>query len=138
MIGPRGPFIKIMQRIILFLLLLISLNTARSQELVWQLPSHGTLLDVRLFDENLVVERNTLPDPGLRDEKIKACMTEYMEKQSRSYTRIVQQNLYDLIYNFDNIIAKIYGKKSEGNVISYKEKLEALAKVQCELYNTLK
>jgi len=46
----------------------------------------------------------------------------------------VQDNLYNLIHNFDNIVSKINGKKTSLDNVPYVEKLEALAKVQCEAY----
>lgn len=137
MIGPRGPFIKIMQRIVLVLLFLsFNLSAAEAQQVLWE-PTHGTLLNIKSFDETFVIESSNLPDLILKDEKINACIVSYIEKQSKSYSKIVQQNLYDLIHNFDNITAKIQGKKPIENNKLYDKKIEALAKVQCELYNTL-
>jgi hypothetical protein len=69
-----------------------------------------------------------------KEEKIALCMREYIKKQSKSYAKIAQSNLYDLLNNFDNIVAKIYGKKSLPDDILYAEKIELLARVQCEAY----
>jgi hypothetical protein len=62
------------------------------------------------------------------------CMQDYIAKQSKSYSKIAQANLYALIHSFDSIIAKIYGKKGLPDNISYEEKIELLARVQCEAY----
>ena len=69
-----------------------------------------------------------------KEEKVSVCMQEYIKKQSKSYSKIAQDNLYGLIHNFDSIIAKIYGKKGLPDDISYEEKIELLARVQCDAY----
>jgi hypothetical protein len=69
-----------------------------------------------------------------KEEKVSACMQEYTKKQSKSYSKIAQDNLYGLIRNFDGIVAKIYGKKGLPDDIPYEEKIELLARVQCDAY----
>jgi len=69
----------------------------------------------------------------IKQEKISACMLDYINKQSKSYSKIAQENLYNLMQNFDGIISYLYGKNVPDN-ISYANKLEILASVQCELY----
>lgn len=70
----------------------------------------------------------------LKEEKIASCVVEYVKKQNKSYAKMVQDNLYNLIHNFDSILSKIYGKKAVQDDMSYEEKLELLANVQCEAY----
>lgn len=70
----------------------------------------------------------------LKEEKISNCVDEYIKKQNRSYAKMAQDNLYNLIHNFDNILSKIYGKKVIPDDMPYEEKLELLANVQCEAY----
>lgn len=72
--------------------------------------------------------------PADKEEKITLCMEEYVRKQSKSYAKIAQSNLYNLLSNFDSIVAKIYGKKGLPDNIPYAEKIELLARVQCEAY----
>jgi hypothetical protein len=72
-----------------------------------------------------------------KEEKISSCMSEYVQKQSKSYAKIVQNNLYDLINNFDRITSRIYGKKQAADNVPYENKIEALARVQCEAYYTM-
>ncbi len=69
-----------------------------------------------------------------KEEKVSACTLDYIKKQSKSYLRAAQGNLFDLLHNFDNIVSKIYGKKGLPDNIPYEEKVELLAKVQCEAY----
>ena len=78
-----------------------------------------------------------LPDLIDQEEKVSACVNEYIRKQSRSYSKIAQDNLYNLINNFGIILSKVQGKKSAIDDIPYTEKIEALARVQCETYYTL-
>jgi hypothetical protein len=75
-------------------------------------------------------------DP-VKEAKIAECMEIYINLQSKSYTKIVQNNLYDLIHNFNSIVSKIYGKKKLIDETPYEDKIGALAKSQCEAYYVL-
>ena len=124
-----------MMRIIVFsLLILCSINIfARGSD-------HESVIPIqisRIFDEENSISVTNLLDYIDKEEKIDKCVVEYIDKQSKSYTKIVKNNLYDLIHNFDRIVSKIYGKKSVADEIPYDEKVEALAKDQCEAYYKL-
>jgi len=121
-----------MMRIIVFsLLILCSINIlARGSD-------HESVIPIqisRIFDEENSISVTNLLDYIDKEEKIDKCVAEYIDKQSKSYAKIVKNNLYDLIHNFDRIVSKIYGKKSVADEIPYDEKVEALAVVQCEAY----
>ena len=127
-----------MKSIILSLLLALSSNLyARTQD-----PFIGpeydppiTSIDVsRAFDLDYNVEIKTLVDLVDREAKVGVCVQTYVEKQRNSYARVVQENLYDLIHNFEKISSKIQGKKPGADPISYDEKISSLARVQCESY----
>lgn len=79
-------------------------------------------------------EIGSLKDFTKKDELVSNCVSEYIRRQSKSYAKIVQNNLYDLIHNFDRITSKIKGKKGNTDEVSYNEKIGTLAKVQCEIY----
>lgn len=85
------------------------------------------------FDEQNSISAD-IPDLVDREDKVSACVQDYVEKQSKSYAKIAQNNLYDLIRNFDRITSEVYGKKSKIDEIPYEEKIEALANIQCEVY----
>lgn len=72
-----------------------------------------------------------------KEEKVLQCVEEYIKKQNKSYAKMAQGNLYNLIHNFDAILLKIYGKKEIPDDMPYEEKLELLAKVQCDAYYKL-
>lgn len=120
-------------RIIFLLLLLIHSSSllAKGNNVVVD-PVITSVQISRMLDET----QNTaaLLDLVDKEEKVSACMQEYIKKQSRSYSKIAQENLYGLIHNFDSIVAKIYGKKGLPDDISYDDKIELLARVQCEAY----
>jgi hypothetical protein len=121
-----------MRSIVSVLLVFISLNVFGKGS---ELPIEISSLEVgRIFDEQFLLDKKLLPDFIDREEKVGKCVEDYIKKQSRSYSKIVQNNLYDLIHNFDRITSKIYGKKQPADEIPYEEKVEALAKVQCEAY----
>jgi len=86
-----------------------------------------------IFDLNYS-EETPLIDLVEKEEKISICYQTYTEKQSKSYAKIAQENLYDLIHNFGKIVLKIQGKKPEQDTTTHDEKISALAKVQCETY----
>lgn len=92
---------------------------------------------INVFDEQYKIVKTKLIDFIERDEKVAKCTSEYIKKQSNSYTKNVQDNLYDLMNNFDRIASKVYGKKQVPNTISYEDRIVALAKVQCEAYYAL-
>lgn len=135
MIGPLGPFIATMRRIIFSLLLVFSAASfADTYDLNTEIPP----LEVsRLYDKDNEIKIDDLIDFIDKEIKISKCVEEYIKKQSRTYAKIVKNNLYDLIHNFDKIVSKIYGKKPSEDDISYDEKIEALAQVQCEVYHTI-
>ena len=87
-----------------------------------------------MFDEQQLVDIKSLPDLVDREDKVSRCVAEYVLKQSKSYSKIAQSNLYDLMNNFDSIVSRIYGKKRAEDNIPYEDKIEALAIVQCEAY----
>jgi hypothetical protein len=73
----------------------------------------------------------------VRDAKIDSCVQTYVEQQAKSYARVVKENLYDLIHNFDKVVSRIQGKKPNQDTTTFDEKISALARVQCEAYYTL-
>ena len=86
---------------------------------------------------NLAIANDLPTDLADKEEKISSCVDEYVKKQSKSYARIVKNNLYDLMNNFDRITSRIYGKKESADEVPYEDKIEALARVQCEAYYTM-
>jgi hypothetical protein len=122
-----------MQGVIFFLLLFYSIS-AFSTELEHALT---TMQINSLFDEQREVSLAGLPDLVDREEKIVRCVDEYVKKQSKSYAKMVQNNLYDLLHNFDKIASKIYGKKPESDDIPYEDKIEILARIQCDIYHAI-
>lgn len=121
-------------RILLSLLLVFSSNAFAKTDT----PVEVTPLQVhQLFAEQFAVDLADLPDLVERENKVASCVEEYVRKQTKSYSKIVQNNLYDLIHNFEGVTSKLYGKKPKKDVIPYEEKIEALAKVQCEAYNAI-
>jgi hypothetical protein len=135
MIGPPGPFIATMRRIIFSLLLVFSASSFAD---TYDLNIEFTPIEViRLYDKDNEIKVDGLIDFIDKEIKISKCVEEYIRKQSRTYAKIVKNNLYDLIHNFDKIVSKIYGKKPSDDDISYDEKIEALGQVQCEVYYTI-
>lgn len=126
-----------MMRILLSLLLVFASTAYAKQDLPIVEETYSPLQVNRLFDDQYTVDIKTLPDLVERENRVASCISGYIEKQSKSYSKIVQNNLYDLIYNLDRITSRVYGKKPQKDEMPYAEKLEALAKVQCEAYNAI-
>lgn len=69
-----------------------------------------------------------------KSAKIDICVKNYILKQSKQHSKSVQDTLYNLIHNFDQVVERLYGKKITVDNISHNEKLEILANIQCEMY----
>lgn len=89
----------------------------------------------KLYDSAHTISKVGLPNLIDREVKVNKCITEYLEKNSKTYAKIVQDNLYDILNNIGRVEAKIYGRKyTETDRVARDKKLAALAKVQCEAY----
>ena len=129
-------------RIVILLLLLLGVGGVQSRPdelLARQLvePMQACLEISRLLDIEQNIEISSLVDFIDRENKIELCINQYIEKQSKVYSRVVQENLYDMIHNFDKITSKIRGKKPEIDLVPFDTKISALARVQCEIYYLL-
>jgi hypothetical protein len=132
------PLTLMMKRLVLTLFLIYSSGLLAKENETFVEPPPTNVQMVRLFDERAAHDISALPDLVDKEEKVSECMEAYIKKQSKSYSRNAQNNLYDLIHNFDKVASKIYGKKAEGDDIPIQDKVEALARLQCEAYYTLK
>lgn len=132
------PLPSIMRRIIFSLLLIYSSNLlAKGSDLPPEVLSITPLQVSQYFDEQYRPDIKDFVDLIDKEDKVTICIDEYVKKQSKSYSKIVQNNLYDLINNFGRITSRIYGKKQADDQIPYEDKIEALARVQCEAYYTM-
>src|ERR1700685_1129088 len=127
-----------MMRKILFGLLFIVSSTVYADDISTE-ESFTPIQINYLYDEPTnpnILEFQDLVD---KEEKISACVVDYVEKQrKKTYARNTKQTLYDLVNNFKQVVSRIYGaKKSFKDDVPYEEKLDALAKVQCEAYYTM-
>jgi len=121
---------------LIFSLLLVSCFSVHAQvdESVEDSFSMASLTVNRIYKKDFSIPVGKLADLIDKEVKVSACVDAYVETQSKTYAKKVQDNLYNLIHNFDNIVSKINGKKTSLDNVPYVEKLEALAKVQCEAY----
>lgn len=122
-----------MRILIASLLLVCSINVfAKSSQVVQEMLT-PIQIGKMFIDDNNKMLFNIIQ----KEEKVLQCIDEYIKKQNKSYAKMAQENLYNLIHNFDAILSKIYGKKEIPDDMPYEEKLELLAKVQCEAYYKL-
>jgi hypothetical protein len=122
------------------ILLILSSNVFAKDEVVPTAvePDISVLQVSQLFDDtNKLGKITKYPDLVAKEEKIIICIAKYKEDQTKSWARIPQNDLYDLLNNFGKIAERIQGKKVTGDDIPYDEKLDALANVQCEAYYAL-
>lgn len=119
-----------MRILILILLLTLSAHTYADEQ------DDFTAVDVLKMSGGFAGELDDLVNYNntAKIALITKCVDEYIKKQSKSYSRIAQENLYNLIHNFDRITSRIYGQKETPDNVSYENKIEALAKVQCGVY----
>jgi len=125
-----------MNKLVIILLLICSASYAKEPEQVVEVPLTPVQI-LKSFEEQNVLDISTLPDLVVKEELVSACMEAYIKKQSNSYSKIAQNNLYELIHNFDRIASRIAGKKTTPDSIPQEEKIEALARLQCEAYYTM-
>jgi hypothetical protein len=128
------PFFLPMRLLFLFLLFISFNIQAEGSDILYDIVPPRQVMQI--FDKNLS-DTLQLEDFVIREEKISACIGQYVEKQTKSYAKGVKNNLYDLLNDFERILSRIYGKKLSPSDVSYTEKIEALAKVQCEAYYSL-
>ena len=129
------PLPYIMRRIVVSLLIFCSANLlAKGNDLPVDVLAITPYQVNQIFDVQHKEDIKTLPDLVDKEEKVSRCVAEYVAKQSKSYSKIAQSNLYDLMNNFNSIVSRIYGKKKVEDDIPYENKVEALAIVQCEAY----
>lgn len=103
-----------MMKIALYFFLLIFSTSSISSE-------YGpTILEAiyihQMFDEQNQIDIRKLPDSVIKEDKINKCIEEYIRRQSKSYAKHVQNNLYNLIYNFDGVLSSFLGKKLKDNI----------------------
>ena len=121
-----------MRKIIFSLLLICSSNLlAKGNDIHVEVTP---LRVYQIFEEQYKEDIKDLPDLVDREEKVSRCVNDYITKQSKSYSKIAQSNLYDLMNNFGSIVSRIYGKKKIEDDVPYEDKIEALAIIQCEAY----
>jgi hypothetical protein len=125
-----------MRSLILSLLTVLSFN-ASANSIDFPAESGPTSVQVsQMFDTT-----NTLPvvlvDLVLKEEKVNLCISDYVAKRDKSYDKITQNTLYDMIHNFGKIAARVYGKKPQADDVPFEQKIEALARVQCQAYYAL-
>ncbi len=88
----------------------------------------------KLFSDEYKISLDGLFDVVDKEEKVLTCTQEYIKKQSKTYLKFAQNNLYELMNNFDGVVSKLTGKKASPDNTPYEDKVELLAKVQCEAY----
>lgn len=123
-----------MRKVLLSILIFYSLNISAKDINAYPAADILPLPVYQLFDDTIILNIPNSQDLAIKEDKINRCISTYIEKQTKSYSKITQNNLYDLINSFDRIISKIYGKKSDVDNTPYSEKIEALARSQCETY----
>jgi hypothetical protein len=90
-----------------------------------------------MFEEQEPIDITALVDITDKTEKINACISSYKKMQS-SYSKTVKDNLYNLIHNFSKVVSKLSNKQQKEDTMSYEDKVEVLAGVQCEAYYAMR
>lgn len=123
-----------MRLLLVFFILFCSLKLSAQE---YEPSLVGNILLNWHFEQQNRIKIDDLEDLIDKDLKVTRCVQVYIERQSKSYPRQVQNNLYDLIHNFEGIISRITGSKKKDSGIPLEDKLEALAKLQCEIYYSM-
>lgn len=129
--------LTLMRKLLFLLSLLCTMSAyAETKDIVEEFIVSPLLVN-RIYDKSFTIDSKSLVDLIDKENKVSACIKNYIETQSKTYGKRVQSNLYDLMHNFDKIISKISGKKSSSEDVPFEDKIEALAKVQCDAYYSL-
>lgn len=123
-----------MKKALLSILIFCSLNISAKDIDTYPAADILPLPVYQLSDDTIILNIPNSQDLAIKEDKINRCISTYIEKQTRYFSKITQNNLYDLMNSFDRIISKIYGKKPDIDNTPYNEKIESLAKTQCETY----
>jgi hypothetical protein len=75
-----------------------------------------------MYDSKSILTIVGIQDLITREEKIKICVSEYIEKRTKTYAKIPQVNLYDMMHNFGRVVSRIYGSKVEKDDVSMMKK----------------
>lgn len=90
---------------------------------------------LQLFTMQTQLNKDSLPDYVKREADVTECISDYVKRQSKSYSKVVQNNLYDLIHNFNRVVSRIHNNKAPlPDSVSYTEKIIALGQIQCNAY----
>ncbi len=135
-----------MRKIIFSLLFICSLNAYAEDNYpdeaeIAPIEIEITPTDINeIYSKNLQLNIIEFQDLIEKEEKVAACVSEYVTKQiKKTYAKATKQTLYELVNNFNGVVSRIYGpKKPVKDDIPYEEKIEALAKVQCEAYYNMR
>ena len=88
----------------------------------------------QLYSEQHAFSTKDFSDLVDKEEKVSRCMSEYIKVRIKSYSRNVQNDLYDLMNNFKHITSRVYGKQQMTDEVPFVNKITALARVQCDAY----
>lgn len=100
-------------RIAILVISLLFCTHLKAQDLQEEPFRHEPLVDLEIEEKN---------------RKVNECIDEYLGRNPKSYSRIIKNRLYELLDDVGNTF------KGSREDVPFKERLEALAKVQCELY----
>ena len=127
-----------MRTFVFYILLVFSLNifAEEGEPMGPPEPDISPLQVSQIFDSSNTLDKKIkLVDLVAKEEKISICIDAYKEKQMKSWAKIPQTNLYEFLHNPERMNARIYGKKDKASdEVSYEEKIDALATLQCEAY----
>ena len=109
--------------------------------LILAVSSVGAVAQTEELWVNSVFHSHTVEIDVARDytesyNKFERCINGYVTKQSKSYARAAQSNLYDLVHDFDRVISRISNKKTDNkkSAVTKEERILALAQIQCNTY----
>ncbi len=115
----------------LVLCLLVSYSTVCTKT-----PEQDAVRVLRLFEDRAAIDIATLQDLVDREEKVLKCMDAYIKKYKNSYSTAAQNNLYELLIDFERIAGRLAGRQQPRSPIPQQEKIEVVAQLQCDMYYT--
>lgn len=118
------------------LLVLVFAATSASAEYVYN-DSFDSLSVHRLHELYQPMDLPVARDVLDKYERVERCIEEYKTKRPRRGAGVVQDTLYDMIHNFDQVASRLKGRREKKDTVTDEEKLAAIAVIQCETFYSM-
>lgn len=123
-----------MRRILSVLILCVTSITVAAESQIGDFDSLRVNALFELYQSPDIYDARDILD---KQDRIDRCIEEYKTKRPRRSVSVVQDKLYDMIYNFDQVVERLKGRSPGKDRVPDTEKIAALAVIQCETFYSM-